>query len=262
MKEQILTFLPQSHPWREQIHWFDTIESTNTEAKAMGKTGAPHGTVLIADRQSGGRGRMGRSFHSAPGVGIYLSVILRPQCAPEQLMHLTCAVAVAMCDAIEQTCGFRPSVKWINDLIANKRKLGGILTELSISPANGMVDFAVVGVGINCCQRDTDFPPELREIAISLQNVTGNPIDRSRLAAAMLVALYKMDTRLLAGKASIMAQYKKDCITLGQDIYLLRGESRLPCRALELDTDGGLLVEYPDGSRETVCSGEVSVRNL
>lgn len=262
MKEQILSNLPASHPWQDRIHWFSLIDSTNTEAKKMAYSGAPHGTVLIADAQSGGRGRMGRSFYSAPDAGVYLSVILRPDCAPDQLMHLTCAVAVAMCHAVEAVTGFRPGIKWINDLIAGGKKLGGILTELSLNTSRNKVDFAIVGIGINCNQALADFPLELQDIATSLKAVLGKTIHRSSLIAAMIEELHRMAESLLTEKSGIMAQYKENCITLGKDIYLLRGESRYACRALDLDAEGSLLVEYPDGSQEFVCSGEVSVRNL
>ena len=260
MKEQVISLLPQDHPWTERIHWFDTIGSTNTEARQMAQEGAPQGTVLIADRQTGGRGRMGRSFSSPGGQGIYMSVILRPGCRAAELMHLTCAAGVAMCDAVEQVTDFRPRIKWINDLIARGKKLGGILTELSLEPGTDRVDFAVVGIGINCLQSQRDFPPEIQDIAISLKTATQRSVDRAQLAAAMVEALQNMSEKLLPGKASLMEQYTRDCCTLGQDIYLLRGDKRIPCRALSLDPDGALVVEYPDGSVGTVSSGEVSVR--
>ena len=260
MKKQITNSLTQEHPWANRIHWFDSIGSTNTEAKVMAQNGAPHGTVLIADRQTGGRGRMGRSFSSPPGMGIYLSVVLRPKCSAAELMHLTCAAAVAMCNAIETAFGFRPGVKWINDLIANGKKLGGILTELSLYPGSAAVDFAIVGIGINCHQTSDDFPPEIRDIAISLENVIQKPADRVKLAAAMIQSLFEMDRKLLTEKQTIMDTYKADCITLGQEIDLIRGEQRTPCCAIDLDQDGGLIVRYADGSVEAICSGEVSVR--
>lgn len=261
MKEQLIKHLPAIDPGAEHIHWLDTIDSTNTYAKALAQAGAPQGTVVIADRQTGGRGRMGRSFSSPGGMGVYLSMILRPQCAAAELMHLTCAVAVAMCDAIEAVSGFRPGVKWINDLIANSRKLGGILTELSLVPGEATVDFAIVGIGINCCQRITDFPEELQNIAISLQTVTCKPVDRVELATAMIESLWKLSRTLLVEKSAIMAKYKADCITLGQDIYLLQGEEKRPCRAMDLDPEGALIVAYPDGTSQTVNSGEVSIRH-
>lgn len=259
MKDKLLTLLESMAPGIP-LHWFDTIESTNTEAKKMAKAGASHGTTLVADRQTGGRGRMGRSFASPSGMGIYLSVILRPECRATELMHLTCAVAVAMCDAIEEITGFRPGVKWINDLIAKEKKLGGILTELALVPGTDMVDYAVVGIGINCYQGKSDFPDELQQIAISIAEATGKRVDRCHLIAAMVSHLQKMTGQLISRKAEIMERYTNDCITLGQDIYLLQNGDKIPCRALSLNQDGGLQVVFSDGSSRIVSSGEVSVR--
>ena len=129
MKEHILSKLPPAHPWGQSLYWFGSIGSTNAYAKTLAAQGAPAGTVVIADRQDAGRGRLGRTFQSPAGSGIYMSVILRPGCAPTALMHLTCAVALAVCDAVEKAFSFRPGIKWINDLVVEGRKLGGILTE-------------------------------------------------------------------------------------------------------------------------------------
>ena len=177
-------------------------------------------------------------------------------------MHLTCAVAVAVCDGIEKVTGFRPGIKWINDLVAGKRKLGGILTELSIDPTTQLVDFAVVGIGINCFQKPSDFPPELREIAISLQTHTGKAPDLPLLSGAIIEELWNMDKILLSQKEQIMLRYKNDCITLGQDVILLRGSEKRNGTALDLDSDGQLIVRFSDGKVEAVNSGEVSCRGL
>lgn len=262
MKERILSLLSAEYPWKEQFQWLEETGSTNDFLKALARQGAPHGTVLIADRQSGGHGRMGRSFHSPEGVGIYFSILLRPQCTPEDLMHLTCATAVAMCDAVEASAGFRPDIKWTNDLVYNKRKLGGILTELGLSPG-GRVDYTIIGIGINCCQQEIDFPEEIRGIAASLSMVTGEEIDRAKVAAAMMDALFQMDQILLTGKAGILNRYRKDCITLGQEVSLLRvGEAVRRGKAVDLDDNGALMVKFADGHVETVNTGEVSVRGM
>ncbi len=262
MKERILSQLSQEYPWKAQFSWLEETDSTNDQLKLLARQGAPHGTVLIADRQTGGHGRMGRSFHSPGGVGIYCSLLLRPQCSPGELMHLTCAAAVAMCDAVQTSAGLRPGIKWTNDLVHQKRKLGGILTELGLS-AKGTVDYAVIGIGINCCQRQEDFPPEIRGMAGSLSMVTGKNIDRSNVAAAMLEALWQMDSRLLTHKTEILSQYRRDCITVGQEISLLRvGEEVRHGRAMDVDDEGALIVKFSDGHLETVSSGEVSVRGM
>ena len=262
MKERILSLVSPEYPWKNQFYWAEETGSTNDDLKALARKGAPHGTVLIADRQNGGHGRMGRSFHSPGGVGIYFSILLQPNCAPGELMHLTCATAVAMCEAIEQAVGFRPGIKWTNDLVCGKRKLGGILTELGLSPKGG-VDYAIIGIGINCCQRPEDFPEEIRNIAASLSMVTEQEIDRAKVAAAMMDVLYRMDQNLLTGKTAMLDAYRRDCITIGQDISLLRvGEEVRHGKAIGMDDDGALIVEFKGGHTEIVNSGEVSVRGM
>ena len=261
MKEQIIRNLRESCLWQDSLLWFDSIDSTNTRARELARQGAAHGTVLIADHQTGGRGRRGRSFHSPAGSGIYMSVILRPHCAPQQIMHLTCAAAVAMCDAVEAATGLRPGIKWTNDLVCGKRKIAGVLTELGFDN-HGNVDFAVIGIGINCCQQEDDFPEDIRSIAGSLASVSGQAIDRAVVAAAMMDALFRMDAELLTGKAHTLNRYRQDCITLGQEISLVRGEEVRHGTALDIDEDGALIVRFSDGQISAVNSGEVSVRGM
>ena len=258
MLSEIIQHLP-GHPWRHQIQYFDTIDSTNTYAKKLASEGAPHGTVIIAGHQTGGRGRMGRSFSSPPGMGVYLSLILRPDCKPEELMHLTCASAVASCDAVMAAAGSRPQVKWTNDLICGQHKIAGILTELVISPGSTC---AIIGIGINCCQQTEDFPREIQSFAASLEMVTGKPVDRALLIAQLIKALFFMDSRLLQEKEAIMEQYCRDCATVGQDISLVSGNSIRHGHATGISPDGGLIVRFTDGSTQTVQSGEVSVRGM
>ena len=261
MKQEILSILSSAYPWKEQFHWFDSIGSTNDEAKKMAIAGAPHGTALIADHQTGGKGRLGRSFHSPEGVGVYLSMILRPNCNPQELMHLTCAAAVAMCDAVESATGLRPGIKWTNDLVCGKRKLGGILTALGLT-TKGMVDYAIIGIGINCCQTLSDFPPEIQDMAGSLSMVTGKEINRAKVAAAMMEALHKMDCSLLSDSKSMLESYRRDCVTVGQDVVLIRGEEKRYGHALTVDEQGALVVRFADGSVEAVNSGEISIRGM
>ena len=262
MKNLILPLMQESCPWQDSLLWFDSIDSTNTRAKELAAQGAPHGTVLIADHQTGGRGRRGRSFHSPAGTGIYLSVILRPNCNPAGLMHLTCAAAVAMCDAVESACGIRPGIKWTNDLVCGSRKLAGILTELGLS-ATGTVDYAIIGIGINCCQEEADFPEEIRSIAGSLRSVTGREVRREQVAAAMLDALYRMDQSLLTNREEILDRYRSDCITLGKEVSVVKADGSVRHgTALDIDNEGALVVRFPNGTAETVNSGEVSVRGM
>lgn len=261
MKDSIISHLSPDYPWKDRFHYFPCIDSTNDQLKAMARQGAEHGTVLIAGHQTGGHGRLGRNFHSPEGMGTYLSILLRPDCTPSQLMHLTCSAAVAMCDAVEKTALFRPGIKWTNDLVQGKRKLGGILTELGLNPKGG-VDYAIIGVGINCRQMEADFSPDIRDMAGSLSMVTGTQIAPGRMAAAMMEALHEMDAKLPACQEEILQRYRADCITIGQDISLVRGDEVRYGKALDVDENGALLVAFADGRTEAVNSGEVSIRGM
>ncbi len=262
MKEHILSHLPKGHPWAEHIHYYIVTDSTNVQAKLLAEQGAPEGTVCIAGSQTGGKGRMGRSFHSPDGSGLYFSLILRPNCPAEQLMHLTCAVAVAACDAVEKLCGTRPQVKWINDLVTGGKKLGGILTELSVDPKTSLVNYAIVGIGINCLQEITDFPEQLQNMATSIRAAYGKSVSPAQLAAQLMVSLRELSGILLTEKENIMQRYKKDCMTLNKSIRILRGEDELFATALDIDPDGGLIAQLNDKRIITVSSGEVSVRGM
>ena len=260
MKNLIISHLPASYPWQGNLYYFNTIDSTNTHAKELAAQGAPHGTVLIADSQTGGRGRMGRSFYSPAGCGIYLSMLLRPKCPAKDLMHLTCATAVAAADGIQSAVGLRPGIKWTNDLVVGKKKLGGILTELSLD-GNGNVEYAVIGIGINCNQSAEDFPEEIKDIATSLQLATGKTVDRAAVIAQILVALQNMSESLQDPTATLN-RYRSDCITIGQEISLVRGDEVRHGTALDVDTEGALVVKFDDGTAQAVQSGEVSVRGM
>ena len=244
MLDSILAALSPANPWREKAQYFDNITSTNDVLKQLAAQGAPEGTSLIAGSQSGGRGRMGRSFLSPPEAGIYMSVLLRPQCSPLELIHLTCAAGCAACDAIEQAIGLRPGIKWINDIVYEGHKLAGILVEMGLSN-NGIVSYAVIGIGINCNQTQQDFPPELRSFA-----------------ANMLDAFAQMNRQLLERRQEILERYHLDCITIGKAVRVIHGEEARPGTALDVDEAGALVVQYADGAIEHVNSGEVSVRGL
>lgn len=261
MKNTILSALPGDHPWQNTLICYDTIPSTNDAAKEMAKNGAPEGTVIVSAAQTAGRGRLGRSFHAPSGLGLYFSVILRPNCSPDQLFHLTCAAAVAACNSVHSCSGFRPQIKWTNDLVAGRKKLGGILTELSVN-SSGLVDWAVIGIGINCLHRKEDFPPQLQDMAASLLQITGATVSPADLAAKLIMSMLDMRRDLLTGKDKILSAYRQDCMTVGQQVVLYRGEDKRYGTALDIDCDGGLIVKFDDGTVDTVHSGEISVRGL
>lgn len=261
MKSEIIFHLPKDFPWSSNILYFDSIDSTNTYAKLIAAQGACHGTVVVAGSQTSGRGRMGRSFHSPENCGIYLSVILRPDCPASQLMHLTCAAGVAMCDALQESANIRPGIKWINDLVLGSKKIGGILTELSMH-SDGHVDYAVVGIGINCNQAASDFPCELQKIATSLFSATGRIIDLPKLAAAMIYHLKSMSDTMLANQKRIMERYASDCVTLQKEVVIHTAGGVRRGYAYGIDNEGALLVRFSDGSCNAISSGEASVRGM
>ncbi|MBQ1411258.1 MAG: biotin--[Oscillospiraceae bacterium] len=244
------------HPWAGTVELLPTVDSTNNYLKTRGASGAPHGSVAIAECQTGGRGRLGRSFASAPGAGVYLSVLLRPACPPQALMTLTAQAAVATRRAICAVTGAKADIKWVNDLVLNGRKLCGILTELSIEAESGLVAYAVVGVGVNCNRAIADYPPELQGTVGSLLSETGTRVNRSALAAAMireLSALPLLDWR---------EEYRAACVNLGREVQILSpGQPPRIGTALDVGPDAELIVQTENGV-EAVQSGEVSVRGL
>ena len=260
MTHDTLTAALGSHPWADRILVLDTVDSTNTFAKTLAAQGAPHGTVVLSDHQTGGRGRRGRSFSSPKGKGIYLSVILRFDTLPDRLLHATCVAAEAMRRAVKEACGLESGIKWINDLVYERKKLCGILTELTFTP-DGKLDSLICGIGLNCLQLPEDFPPEIASIATSLLQITGHA-DRTAVAAAMIRQLHLAAEELLINPGPWMADYKAHCITLGQDVQLLRGDEIRYAHVDDMDDQGALLVTLADGTKETVFSGEVSVRGM
>ena len=253
-QEQVLLHLHE-HPWATTTTVYPVIDSTNDHLKRLAAQGAPHGTVAVADCQTGGRGRTGRSFDSKGGSGIYLSVLLRPHCRPDRLMTLTAQTAVAVRRAILAVTGAETQIKWVNDLVLGGRKLCGILTELSIEAESGLVSYAVVGVGVNCNRPAQDFPPELQAVAGSILSQTGTWVDRSRLAAQMireLSSLPELDWR---------EEYRAACVNLGREVQILGAETCCGT-AVDVGAQAELIVRLEGGELVSVNAGEVSVRGL
>lgn len=244
-----------------EIIRLDSIDSTNTHLMSLAAQGAEEGLVVMADRQTAGRGRRGRSFQSTEGLGLYLSVLVRPNIPAIDAPELTAWTAVAVCDGIQAACGKRPQVKWINDLIANGRKLGGILTELALNP-DGTLSHVVVGIGINVKHRRKDFDPELQDMATSLAQWLDREVDRNELADHILTALDEMYHHLPHDRAEFLSRYRSDCVTLGRNVRVLSADRATPAVAEDIDEHFRLQVRYEDGSTAVLNAGEVSVRGL
>ncbi len=240
----------------------ETIDSTNTEAKRRALEGAPHGLVILSEEQTAGRGRLGRSFQSPKDCGLYCSTLFRPKLSPAQVMDFTAWVAVAVCDGIEACCGVRPRIKWTNDLVLGGKKLCGILTELGLEGETHQLDYLIAGIGINVSHSVEDFDQEIREMATSLALETGAPVRRTQLAVCLVQALDQMYRQFPQEKEQYLRQYRADCITLGQQVQLITPVARREARAVDIDDQFRLVVELPDGSREALSTGEVSVRGM
>lgn len=236
------------------------VDSTNTQLKARAAAGAPTGSVLLAEEQSGGRGTHGRSFQSPRGEGLYLSVLLRPALAKLQdLLTLTGWVGVAARDAVERASGAPADIKWLNDLYLNGKKLCGILTELSFLGESGEPDYVVAGVGINMRQTAETFRAQgLGDTATSLA-LEGFPVEPNRLAVCLLEELDRLVRSFPAERESYLEHYRAHCATLGRRIRF-DGEAG-PQTGVAVGVDGNfaLLAEDGGGVRHIIFSGTVTM---
>lgn len=244
----------------QHLEVLQTVDSTNNYLKIRGNQ-APHGATVIANEQTGGRGRRGRTFLSPKDTGIYLSTLVRPNLPPAEALNFTAYVAVAICEGIEKATGLQPGIKWTNDIVLGGKKVCGILTEMSIEGESGLLQYIITGIGVNVNQQG--FPPEIQDIAGSLAMVAGHPIRRGRLAAELVNALDRMYAAWISGGGDYLDRYRRACLTIDKEVKLLRADGRVEEGFAEgVDEDFRLIVRHPDGHREYVTSGEVSVRGL
>lgn len=260
---EMLAFLPKER--MESIHMHDEIDSTNKTLKEMGSDGAPEGTVAIADCQVKGRGRLGRSFLSPHGTGIYFSYLIRPTNRIEEISTITAWTSIAVSNAIFNVSGVHPDIKWVNDLILNKKKICGILTELSLESESGHIDNVVVGIGINVHQKPEDFPDEIKDIASSVSYELKKPINRAMLAANLVKEMDRLVESWNTDKNYYLNEYRKRCITVGQEVSCVNVHTSTEPRkgrAIGINDDFSIKIEFENGSVEDLSSGEVSVRGL
>ncbi len=243
----------------------EVVDSTNNLAKKLAEEGAEHGTLVVSEQQTGGKGRRGRSWVSPPGTGIWMTYILRPSISPTKASMLTIVAAMAVLDAVTGElerlgknceCG----IKWPNDIVLNGRKVVGILTEMSAEPE--LVNYVVVGIGINV--NTTDFPDDIKDTASSIYRETGARLSRSRVIAGITKALVGyygifMETGDLSG---LVQEYNKMLINAGRQVRIMEPGNERVGTAIGIGSDGELIVTLEDGRQEKVMSGEVSVRGL
>ncbi len=243
----------------QQVKYYDEVESTNERGKALAIEGAEEGTLVIADRQSEGKGRLGRSWSSPGGTGIWMSLILKPEILPQYASQLTLVAGLCVCEALKEVTGLSAMIKWPNDIIINNKKVCGILTEMSAEMER--INYIVVGIGINVNQRS--FPEDL-PFATSLAIEGNEEYIRKDIVKAFLYRFneayehYKLEPNL----KSMIDQYESNCITLGKTVRITSGGESFIGLAKGITLEGNLLVETEHGEEREINSGEVSVRGL
>ena len=251
-----------------RVHLYTRTDSTMLRLQEYAQRGeGVTGLTIFAEEQTAGLGRQGRRFISPGGLGVYLSMLVLPDgphtsalLSPLAWTTLTSRIGVAACRAVESVCGERPGIKWVNDLWMGKKKIGGILVQTDLSEDGSTVRQIRIGIGINVLEKENDFPEELQEIASSLLLETGRDWSREELAAALICELDALLARWPEGQAKDLEACRRDSVILGKEIFVLTGsEHRAACAEAILD-DFALQVRYPDGQREVLRGGEVTIR--
>lgn len=239
------------------IHLYKTLISTNMTLRDMAKNGCAERTVVIAEGQSAGRGRLGHTFSSPSGTGLYMSVLLRPKVSAERSVMITVAAAVAVLRAIEETCNIKAEIKWVNDIYVGSKKVCGILAE-SVFDACGNVDHTVLGIGVNVFAPNGGFDKDISDIAGALFNKPV-PSMREELAARILtyVSYYAE-----AGLELSFDEYRTHQMLIGRRIDVIKGDDHVPATAISVDDMCRLVVRYDNGRVEALSSGDVSTRRL
>ena len=239
-----------------QIVYLPSVDSTNRRARQLAAEGAPHGTLVIADEQTAGRGRRGRGWISPAGEGVFMSLILRPQSHPSEVARLSMQTALAVALSIAQTTGLDARIKWPNDIVCGGRKVCGMLLEMNADEQ--AVHDVVAGIGINVHQ--TQFAPEIEKTASSLDLLSGQRVCRAALVRAVLEAFERAEA--LAAQGALMDAYRARSATLGQRVQVIAPAGSFTGTALEVTDSGSLIVEDEEGQRREVLAADVSVRGL
>ena len=241
-----------------RLEVLQTVDSTNGWVRGKAEAGEPEGYVVVAASQEKGKGRVGRSFFSPADTGVYMSILLRPEgLSPGEASKITTMAAVAVCQAIEALSGRQAQIKWVNDIYMDGKKVSGILTEASVGLEDGLLDYGILGIGMNVYIPADGFPDELSGKAGAIFE---SPQDdgKNRLAAEVLNRFMKA-CRTKESSAYV-EEYRKRCLVLGREILVLgKGEAR-KARALDVDEDCRLVVQYGDGRMEWLSYGEIQIR--
>jgi BirA family biotin operon repressor/biotin-[acetyl-CoA-carboxylase] ligase len=257
--EKIMSMLETEYVGRE-IHYFQKLSSTNTVAKEQAKKGAKEGIVIVAETQAQGRGRLNRPWISPKG-GVWLSVILRPQIATEEVPKITLITSVAVAKTLHCLYGLKTEIKWPNDVLIDGKKVCGILTESSTNGKN--VNIIVAGIGINANFILKALPDDLRMTATTLKEVLGKNVDIEKLICALLKE-FEEHYELFREKKfkALLEEWRKTAGFLGKRIEVTSFGENWIGRAFDIDESGALIVELKDGEKKRVLSGDVTVREV
>ncbi len=242
----------------KEILFYETVDSTNSIAEILAAKGKAEGTVVIAETQKKGRGRLGRSWVSPPFVNIYMSVILRPQIEPKDITLITIMASIACITVLRKIPGLDANIKWPNDLIASGKKIGGILTEVHI--AEKRLRYAVTGIGLNVNMDSIEFPGEIKDIATSLKIETGRTYSRTEILIHILNELdswYKILKEMK--REELLNEWKLLNCTLGREVIIATGKENLTGLAESINNEGMLVLRLPSGERRIVCSGDLTI---
>lgn len=242
------------------VSFYETINSTNLRAKLDADNGAPEGALVVADMQTAGRGRRGRTWSSPAGMNVYFTLILKPRYVPDKASMVTLVMALAVAEGIRETCGVEAGIKWPNDIVVNGKKVCGILTEMSVE--KDFIHHVVIGVGINVGLQE--FAPELADTATSLQAECGRKVPKAALVANIMKAFekYYESFREKTDLSDLVDSYNKMLVNRGKTVRVLDPKGEYSGVAEGINELGELLVELPDGHVENVYAGEVSVRGV
>ena len=256
LSEEIKPLLHTKIIGKKIVH-FDKVSSSNDEAKKLALQGAPDGTVIVAEEQTGGKGRLSRGWFSPKYKGIWFSMLLRPTFLPQEAPKCTLMTAVALTRAIRKF-GVDVGIKWPNDILYNGKKLDGTLTEMNAEMER--IHYVIIGTGLNVNILPEDFPEELRDIGISLQSIKGERLARVPLFAEILNAMDELYCEVLEhGFSKVLDEWRKYSVTLGREINVIGVKETYAGVAADIDEDGALLVDTPKG-RTRVLAGDVSIR--
>ena len=242
----------------KKIMHFKKITSTNTVLKEMARQGEAEGTILISEHQTNGRGRLGKSFFSPDGCGIYLSYLLRPEIRPENSVFITVAAAVALVNALKSVFSIDTKIKWVNDIYYNDKKLSGILTEGSISD-NNTLNFAILGVGINIKTPPEGYPEEFSCRTTNLKEILGTEIEEEKKQQLIKEFIKNFDSLFSDDTRSYVKEYKDLSALIGREIEILSGEHAGHAEAVDIDENARLIVKK-GGKKIPLDSGDVSIR--